>query len=77
VTRAVTSSTPSSTSACWPGQVRSSSWDRVEKPVASTSFSGVEKVWTQERTQCWLVRTSPFGDTRLAEQPPARRTAPP
>ena len=28
----------------------------------------------QPRTQWWLVITRPSGETKLAEQPPARRT---
>ena len=37
------------------------------------STFGVESCCTQSRTQWWLVITSPSGDTKLAEQPPAIR----
>src|SRR5712664_4073069 len=56
------------------GQRTSFSGAAAEKPWATKSFSLVESCSMQEWAQWWLVITSPSGETKLPEQPPASRT---
>ncbi len=74
-TRGVTSRIEVTTSACWPGHSFSSARDSATKPLASMSFPGDERSERHSATQCWLVKISPSGETKLAEQPPVSRTA--
>ncbi len=74
---AVTSEIAVTTSACWPGHLRSSPSAAAVKPLATRSSLAVERFCAQSTTQWWLVRISPVAETKLAEQPPVSRTAAP
>ena len=72
-TRAVTSVISTSWFTSSTGHLTSSAPVFAWNPSAMKSFLALERSCRQPSTQWWFVSTSPLGETKLAEQPWARR----
>src|SRR5690606_18299832 len=74
--RSVMRSKRSVTSTRAPGPAESSSAIvGALNPLTMRLFSGVEFSWIAPCAQWWLVTTRPWGETKLAVQPPSETTA--